>query len=203
MDKPNIVPLVGHVKAYGEETDRFVSFRASTPTLDRHESIVMPLGIDVTNFKKNPIFLWAHDGYDSFTGGPSIDSVIGRVTETSATKDFFDIGVEFAGPAVNPYGEKALRMVRGKFLNTVSIGFYPKKAGWEVLDERDIYVYREIELLEVSLVPIPANPDALVISNAFNTYLGISPPPDKGADVGEQIRVYNTIKQIEEMFKNG
>jgi HK97 family phage prohead protease len=179
--------MVGHVKEYGSEEDRMIKFRASTPTIDRHGSIVRPEGIDTANFENNPIFLWGHDGYDSYAGPPKIESVIGKVVGHQKTNEYFDIDVEFAGPGVNPNGEKSLRMVRGGFLNTVSIGFYPKKAGWEVIDEVDIFVYRESELLEVSLVPIPANPEALVISNALDTILGLTPPPS-GVDYGEQLR---------------
>lgn len=179
--------MIGHVKEYGSEEDRMVKFRASTPTIDRHGSIVKPEGIDTANFEKNPIFLWGHDGYDGYAGPPKIESVIGKVNSHQKTEEYFDIDVEFAGSGVNPNGEKALRMVRGGFLNTVSIGFYPKDAAWEVIDENDVFVYFSSELLEVSLVPIPANPEALVISNALDTILGLTPPPS-GVDYGEQLR---------------
>lgn len=183
--------LIGHALAYGDESNRRVSFRASTAVLDRHGSIIRPEGIETENFDKNPVFLWAHDGYDSWAGPPSMDSVIGRVPSHRKSEDAFDIDVDFAESGVNPYGEKALRMVRAKFLNAVSIGFYERDGGYEKIDGNEIYVYRRSELLEVSLVPIPANPEALVISNAFDKYLGLTPPPLRsGADVGEQLRRY-------------
>lgn len=191
MSEPKKVTLSGYVRAYGEESNRIVKFRASTPALDRADSIVKPEGIDTQNFDRNPIFLWAHDGYDTFAGGPSMDSVIGKVINYDRTEEYFDVETEFAGPAINPNGEKALRMVRGGFLNAVSIGFMPMNGGYETIDGREIYVYRKSELLEVSLVPIPANPEAIVVSNAFDAFLGLTPPPSRsGADVGAQLRQY-------------
>ncbi len=192
MSKENLPErnaMVGHVLAYGSEEDRYVKFRASTPMINRHGYRVLPLGIDTENFDKNPVFLWGHDGYESYAGPPKIESVIGKVVSYSKTAEAFDIKVEFTDPATNPNGEKALRMVRGGFLNTVSIGFYGINAGWELEDEEEVFVYRDTELLEVSLVPIPANPDAVALSNAIDKILGITPPP-RGADVGATLRKF-------------
>lgn len=192
------VRIAGHVLAYGTENDRLVQFRASTPAIDRHGTIVKPDGIDTTNYDKNPVFLWAHDGYDTFAGPPSMDSVIGRVPSHEKAENYFDIVAEFAPYEVNPYGEKALRMVRAGFLNAVSIGFYPLEEGQLIVDGKNIPAYLRSELLENSLVPIPANPDALHISNALDQILGLAPPPTSGAAAGAQLREYaRGIEQAE------
>lgn len=189
--------IVGHTLEYGTEEDRMVKFRASTPMINRHGYIVMPMGINTDNYKLNPIFLWGHDGYDSFSGPPKMESVIGRVPEWERTEQHFDIVVEFTPPATNPQGEKALRMVRGKFLNTVSIGFYGVNAAWEIIDEEEVFVYRDTELLENSLVPIPANPQAIALSNAIDKILGITPPP-RGADSGATLRRFvDNMKSVD------
>ncbi len=191
-DDKNKFVCPGYVLAFDQddEESRVVRFRASTPALDRHGTIVRTEGIDTTNFKNNPIFLWAHDGYD----WPELENVIGTVENWEQDEKRFDIDAAFAPPSVNPKGEMALRMVRGKFLRAVSIGFYAKDAGYEIVEDHEVYVYRKSELLEVSLVPIPANPEALVIANAFGFSLKKTPPSK--VDFGEAIRRYTGMRKV-------
>jgi len=143
-------------------SSRTASFRASTPALDRHGSIIKPEGIDTTNFEKNPLLLWAHDGYGGWFSTPSLDSIIGRVIEIRKSPEALDIKAEFLTGDINPEAEKALRMVRAKALNSVSIGFIPREIVYEVgPGNKEVPVITKSELLEVSLVPIPSNPEAL------------------------------------------
>src|SRR5690625_189455 len=142
------------------EEGRVVAFRASTPALDRHGSRILPLGIRTEAFERNPVFLWGHDGY----GRPDPQAVIGRVIRHRKSPQAFDIEVEFAPEAANPRAEQALRLVRAGFLSAVSIGFVPLRSHEERGTEgKSVLVYDEVELLEVSLVPIPSNPEALAL----------------------------------------
>jgi HK97 family phage prohead protease len=151
--------------------DRVVSFRSSTPDLDRHGTRILPEGIHTDNYDRNPIFLWGHDGYGSMMGGgPSIESIIGRTLRHEANRNGFDHEVEFAPADVNPKAEMALRMVKTGFLNSTSIGFEPKR--WHedhplVRGGPPIIVFDEVDLLEVSLVPIPSNPNAQALARAL------------------------------------
>lgn len=139
---------------------RVVAFRASTPALDRHGSRILPQGIRTEAFDRNPVFLWGHDGY----GRPDPHAVIGRVIRHRKSPEAFDIEVEFAPEEANPRAEQALRLVRAGFLNAVSIGFVPLRSHEERSAEgKRVLVYDEVELLEVSLVPIPSNPEALAL----------------------------------------
>jgi len=151
----------GKVRARG---DRVISFRASTPTLDRHGTVIRSEGIDTTRFDRNPIFLWSHDGYNSMFGGPSLDSVIGKVTAHRKTKQAFDIDVQFAE---HETAQKAFELVKSGFLSAVSIGFVPLKSHEEEINGRSVPVYDAVELLEVSLVSIPSNADATVTHRAM------------------------------------
>lgn len=81
----------------------------------------------------------------------------------------FDIEVEHTPEAINPRGALAHRMVRSGFLNMTSIGARIVKAGREKSGVRgvpDITVFSATELLEGSLVPIPANANAVVLARA-------------------------------------
>lgn len=164
MDKVN---LRGSVLRTPSDESRVVTFRASTPAVDSHGTRILPEGIDTTRFETNPVFLWGHDGYAGLTGGPSIDSVIGRVVAHSKTAEAFDVEVEFAPAALNPRAEQAFQLVRNGFLNAVSIGFVPKK--WQDEEENDVMVrtFNEVELYEVSLVPIPSNPEAVALARGM------------------------------------
>lgn len=166
-----------------DEDSRTVRFRASTPAIDRHGTIVKPDGISTKNFRKNPIFLWGHDGYGSMLGGgPAMENVIGKVTDYERSEKAFDIDVEFAPADVNPKADLAYKMVRSGFLNTVSVGFSPIEThteGVKAADggDQEILVYDKSDLLEVSLVPIPSNPEALALVRSMAQEVNKETPP--------------------------
>lgn len=153
---------VAHVER-APEGGRRITFRASTQALDRHNSRIKPAGLDTANFSKNPIFLWGHDGYGGFFSTPSIENVLGRIVSFDKTEDHFDIDVEFLGADVNPRADMALGMTRAGALNTVSIGFIPREILINMENDREVPIITKAELLEVSLVPIPSNPEAVAL----------------------------------------
>src|SRR5207249_12058254 len=63
----------------------------------------------------------------------------------------------------NPIAKLAYGLYRGGFLNAVSVGFIPLR--WENGSQEKGYrrKFLEQELLEVSAVSIPANPNALTL----------------------------------------
>ena len=199
------VMMPGHILAVGAEGERTAKFRASTPALDRHKTIVRTEGIDTTNYAQNPIFGWGHDVY-SYS---PIENIIGKVTGWQQDANRFDIDVEFTPPGTNPMGEMAYRMVKGGFVNMVSIGFIEKKAGYQEVEgfADQIYVYDETELLEVSLVPIPSNPEAKVITNALaSKYLDDAAPADAAdiaATIGARVRELDAIRAIRDWRPRG
>lgn len=160
------------------ESGRVITFRASTPAVDTYGTSIRPEGIRTERYDSNPIFLWAHDGYGSmFGGGPSVDSVIGRVVGYERNAEAFDIDVEFATEEMNPKAEQAYRLAKGGFLNAVSIGFRVMKWHVEEREGGEIYVLDEVELLEVSLVPIPSNPEAVALVRSMAGQLATPPAP--------------------------
>jgi phage head maturation protease len=83
------------------------------------------------------------------------------VTEVRAGKLYQQI--QFATD-INPLARLAFGLYKGKFLNAVSVGFVPIR--WENGSEETSYrrKFIEQELLEVSAVSIPANPNALALA---------------------------------------
>lgn len=147
---------------------RRVTFRAIGPGVDRHGTRIDPRGVRTADFDRNPVFLWGHDGYAAQGKAPELGNVIGRVVRHSAGAAGFDIVVEFAGADVNPRAEQALRLVRAGFLQAVSVGFLPLKSHQEEAPGgRSVTVFDAVELLEISLVPVPSNPQALALLRAL------------------------------------
>lgn len=128
-----------------ENKDNLFHAIFSTPTKDRHEEIVRQ-NFDLKAYKKNPVMLDSHN-YSS------IENIIARVKRIKSG-DVLEGDIEFA--LDNPRGYLAYKLASGGFLNTSSIGFMPlefSEDGTEILKS---------ELLEISLVSVPANPEALI-----------------------------------------
>ena len=167
-------------------------FRASTPAVDRYGERVKSTGIKIDNFIKNPIFGWSHRVY----GGMEKKDIIGKVVDFDISEDSFDVEVEFIPTAglEDGTGYSYLDMVKGGFLSAVSIGFSGIKFSIEKIQEKAVRVWDETDLLEVSLVGIPANQEAgkrsldlgfeQTLLNDFTNH----PAPSKDADTAEAIR---------------
>lgn len=130
--------------------ERTVEIVAATSARDRQGDVVEPAGLDFSNYLKNPVVLWAHD-----LERPPVGKITGvRVTSeaVAATVRFAD--TEFAAEVFSLYA--------GGYLSAWSIGFIPRR--WERIDPtgREAgYRVLEAEVVEVSAVPVPANPEAL------------------------------------------
>lgn len=129
---------------------------ASTGTIDRQGESLNPKGWVLDNFKKNPVILFGHD-YSSLPIGKAIN-----VNEVTFGGNYaLSIDVEFAKTQM---AEEVFQLIKDGFMNTVSVGFIPSE--WGVAG-KDPYTYMKMELLEVSVVPVPANPEALIQVRAF------------------------------------
>lgn len=124
---------------------------ASTPTPDRDGDVVDPMGVDTENFQKNPVLLWGHDAHSL---------PIGKVTNITKSLQGIEFEAEFAVKQ-NPLAKQVWELMRDGFLNSFSIGFMPK--------ERENEVIKQSELFEISVVNIPANPEALM-SRAYKSF---------------------------------
>lgn len=131
-----------------------VDFTASDDTLDRYDEVVTASGWKLDNYQKNPVFQNSHKYGDvMFTLGKAL------ITEVRGGALYQRI---LFAVDINPIAKIAYDMYRQKFLNAVSVGFIPIR--WETGSEQSAYrrKYLEQELLELSAVSIPANPNALV-----------------------------------------
>lgn len=138
-----------------QEGAAVLEFTASNATLDRFCEVIEPGGWRLDNYRRNPVFQNAHQYGDViFTLGKALSTEVrdGRLVQR----------IQFAVEE-NPIAKVTYNLYRGGFLNAVSVGFVPIR--WENGTEKTEWRrrYLEQELLEVSAVAIPANPDALVM----------------------------------------
>jgi HK97 family phage prohead protease len=125
-------------------------FIVSTAAADRDNDCVSVAGWKLDNYKKNPVVLFAHD-YSSLP--------IGKCTNIHTSKGALVAEMEFAD---HDMAKTVLNLVDGGFLNATSVGFRPLK--YAMNEERRGMDFSEQELLEFSIVPVPANPEALIVA---------------------------------------
>lgn len=142
-----------------------LDFISSDDSLDRFGEVIVASGWRLENYRRNPVFQNAHQYGDViFTLGRALITEIrsgpSPINQQPSTCLFQRI--QFATD-INPMARIAYGLYQGKFLNAVSVGFVPIR--WENGGPKDSFrrKYLEQELLEVSAVAIPANPNALAL----------------------------------------
>lgn len=140
----------------------------STAVIDRLGEIIEQDGWDLTNYKKNPVVLWGHNVREERPPiGKAVKVWLDGVRKKKLSFDIkFDLADEFAA--------EIYRKVKEGFLSTVSVGFLPLENEPMNKDDAGFFSpqrYLKQELLELSFVPVPANPEALT---AFKS-MGITP----------------------------
>jgi HK97 family phage prohead protease len=138
--------------------DLTYEFIASTEDIDRDGEVIEVAGWDLKNFKKNPVITFAHD-YRSLP--------VGKSTKVWVADKQLRNYVEFPAEGVYPFADTVRRLVDGGFLRTESVGFRPAPDS-VVFNENGDGIktpyrrYTKQELLEISIVPVPSNPNALI-----------------------------------------
>ena len=136
-----------------DDGSRVIRFCFSDGAVDRMGDTIDPNGWDLTDFSRNPVALWAHD---------SSAPPIGRAANVGPEGQRLMGDIEFAPPEAYPFAETIFQLTRGGFLNAVSVGFLPIEFEWSKDDDREWGIdFLKQSLLEISVCPIPANPNAL------------------------------------------
>lgn len=151
------------VKAMSEDDEKDgskLSFIASTDRADRYGDIIDQRGWDLEAYRANPVILLNHDHQSLPIGRGDV-----RLTEAGLV---IDVEFDMADPRAAEIAGKAER----GFMNAVSVGFAPLKATPRAQLPSEHFAYsksggqffEQAELLEVSIVTIPANADAVAIA---------------------------------------
>ena len=127
-----------------------LTIRAAVGSEDRKGDVIDPSGWELDGYRRNPVFLWAHD-----RSRPPI----GKSQRIWVEDDALYAEVEFA--PTDFAGEIAGLYERG-FMRGVSVGFLPLETEVrKASNGRRGYLYRRQELLEISAVPVPMHDGAL------------------------------------------
>lgn len=135
---------------------RTIDFIISTAAADRYGDTVQVKGWDLRNYRKNPVVLFGHN---------SRELPIGRATKTWKDTDALMSQAQFMDEEVSEFADSVYRMLIEGYLKAVSVGFRPLEYEW-IKNDKDEYTgginFKKQELLEFSVVPIPANPECLI-----------------------------------------
>lgn len=123
----------------------------STPEIDRYGTIIEPSGIDYTAYMSNPVVLAQH-GADKFPVGKclSLQLVEGNLEA--------QIQVE----CITEEGKNLNSLIGAGFVNAVSVGILPKTTEERTIGEDKVKAFTKSELIEFSIVSVPANRGALI-----------------------------------------
>jgi hypothetical protein len=172
-----------------------LDFIASDETLDRCGEIISAEGWRLDHYRRNPVFQNAHQYGDIiFTLGKALVTEVrhggpgsGESHPSPCVRPHLFQRIQFAVEA-NPMARIAYALYKGGFLNAVSVGFIPIR--WEdgsgsSSSSKCRRRYLEQELVEVSAVGIPANPEALA--------LGLKSGAVEQADVRELAELLSSV----------
>ena len=166
---------IGDSKAVGEDVYSVTIFANE---LSRDGMSVDLDGMDFANYEKNPVVLYAHDhvGRTESGGLP-----IGRTLRLARTRDGH-IRANFEFLAGDTFSERVRNAWEKGFLRGASIGWRPVETRPYGRGLRAV----KSELLEWSIVAVPADPDALRDVYLRVVRAMLNPPPD-GLEVGETV----------------
>lgn len=173
-----------------EKSKRTVRFVASTDAIDSYEDIVEQ-DWRLERFKANPVILFGHDSRNLPVGKATSVEVI----ERDGRKQL-EATVQLASAEANPLAEQVWNSLVEGTLRAVSVGFIPGDYRFEKRDGREVFVLSNNELHEISIVPIPANPEALAKMKA--KALAAAGSEQTPAPAGERESNMLTEKEMQE-----
>ena len=138
-------------RAAGKPGD-VIRFVASTEDVARDGMIIEAAGWDLQNYRKNPIVLWSHD---MLGARPPIGKAVDVAVESKRllASIVFDQG--------DPFARQVEQKYRDGYLSALSVSWDTKK-----MEPGPPPRVTRAELLEISAVPVPADPGATMQRSA-------------------------------------
>jgi HK97 family phage prohead protease/HK97 family phage major capsid protein len=129
----------------------------SDATLDRYGDRIDPKGWVTTNFNRNPIALFNHDA----------KFPIGKWTNVKSDGSRLVGKLKLAEAGTSQRIDEIISLVRQGILKAVSVGF--QAIDKEPLKDGNGIYYKKQELLEASIVSVPANPASVQLARSMGT----------------------------------
>lgn len=157
------------VRAVDAETVEFVAASEEVVDMGWYREVLRMKGADLKRFRSNPVILNTHSRWD-------VDDIVGRAVELKIEEPSEKGGkrklvTKIAFSEATEKGRTTKALVQEGSLRTLSIGYRVKKGRY--LEENEVdgegedevrgpcYVAQKWELLEISVVPVPADASAL------------------------------------------
>lgn len=163
LRKAGTIGAVQEIRTAGDGA-RVIRMAITSERIDREEDTIALDGWELDNYRNNPVVLWAHDYYSlpiARSNRLAIETIqlagAGGATEAVRVMTSDD---EFPAKGVHPFADTVYDLLVGGYLNASSVGFRPLT--WSFDEERWGVNFLTHEMLEHSIVPIPANADALI-----------------------------------------
>ena len=174
-----------------EKADGRIIAKLTTDSVDRDGEVLIPQGMNAKDYENNPVLFYNHDYANPIGTVHNLkrvdNAVVGELRFAKRPDnyegDFFPAFVE--------------TLVRQGVVKVISVGFVPEAGGSRAASKADRErfggeikrVFNKWKLLEVSVAPLPANQDALVMA------------VDKGLVSTAQVKAYCgiDIKQPEQL----
>jgi HK97 family phage prohead protease len=138
-------------EGYEEKENDLYTFVVSTPEVDRYGTIIVPSGIDYQAYLNNPIVLAQHDS-DKWP--------IGRCLGFAMNGENLEATIQIE--CITEEGKKLNKLINAGFVKAVSVGIIPNEYEDKTIDGQKVTVYTKSELVEFSVVSVPANRQALL-----------------------------------------
>ena len=135
---------------------RMVRYLFSDTSVGRDQHTIS--GWQLDNFRRNPVFLFAHD---------ASSPPIGRIADIQDSAGKLTGSVEYIERDVYPFADMIFQLVRGGYINAVSTSWNPIE--WKFSTDRARpggIDFKLVDLLEISQVPVPALPTALATARS-------------------------------------
>lgn len=152
--------MASEIRKVNEES-RTITFVASDDSKDSAGTVLNQDNWDLRRFNSNGVIGYQHKVYGGWDDTDNPDNVIGKgYAYLEDGKLMVDITFEPAD--INPLADKIYKKIQFGSLRAVSVGFLPIGRGkFGEGEDSNTYYFAGQELLEVSVVNIPANPNAL------------------------------------------
>ena len=144
-------------KTHAEKVEG-MNFVMSDETPDRMDDIILSDGWDLEHFKRNPIALFGHRS----------DFPIGTWSNIRVENKQLKGQLDLAPAGTSDRIDEIRKLIDAGILKAVSVGFRPKESKPRPEKDGFGYFFTKQELVETSLVSVPANPNALAIAKSLH-----------------------------------
>lgn len=142
-----------------EATGQFIGYASVFDVMDSYGDVVRKGAFTDTlaewkdSGRTMPV-LYGHDFADPFSN-------VGGVTE--AVEDDHGLKITASLDLDNPKAAQVYRLLKEGRLSEMSFAYHVREGAWGEMDGQEVYELKALKLLEVSVVPIGANPDTSIV----------------------------------------